>query len=123
MEIRLQAKSDTANEGVKKLTCWDTASNPQCLCVETTSEIHLFPYGYFQYAKLSHEDKKIVLQLHFHEQIVVVKGTGLEPLFAALERLSVEKIRLMPDRYRGLSKSEGAIEAVEITATTKTSTP
>ena len=46
--------------------------------------------------------------------MVTVKGKGLEPLCGALERLAVEQIRLRPEKYEGLGKSEGVIENIEI---------
>jgi hypothetical protein len=45
---------------------------------------------------------------------IMVKGKGLEPLCDALERLSVERIRLRPEKYEGLGKSEGIIEEIEV---------
>ena len=107
-------KTDSTNESAKNLTCWRTATNPQCLRVETTNEVHLFPYGYYQHAKFARQSGKDVLQIQFQDRIVSVKGKGLEPLCAALERLAVERIRVRPEKYEGLGKSEGVIEDIEI---------
>jgi hypothetical protein len=82
--------------------------------VETASEIHLFPYGYFQHAKFSRDGSKDVVQIRFQDQVVVVKGKGLEPLCSALERLAVERIRVRPEKYDGLGKGEGIIENIKI---------
>ena len=71
--------------------CWRTATNPQCLRVETTNEVHLFPYGYFQHAKFIRQNGKDVVQIQFQDRIVMVKGKGLETLCDALERLAVER--------------------------------
>ena len=106
-------KTDSTNESAKNLTCWRTATSPQCLRVETTSEVHLFPYGYFQHAKFIRQNGKDVLQIQFQDRTVTVKGKGLEPLCDALERLAVERIRLRPEKYEGLGKSEGIIEEIE----------
>ena len=107
-------KTDSTNESAKNLTCWRTATNPQCLRVETTNEIHLFPYGYYQHAKFVRQNGKDVLQIQFQNRIVSVKGKGLEPLCDALERLAVERIKLRPEKYEGLGKNEGAIEEIEV---------
>ena len=40
----------------------------------------------------------------------MVKGKGLEPLCDALERLAVERIRVRPEKYEGLGKSEGTMK-------------
>ena len=94
--------------------CWRTATNPQCLRVETTNEVHLFPYGYFQHAKFIRQNGKDVVQIQFQARIVMVKGKGLETLCDALERLAVERIRVRPEKYERLGKGEGIIEDIEI---------
>jgi len=107
-------KTDSTNESAKNLTCWRTATSPQCLRVETTNEIHLFPYGYYQHAKFVRQSGKDVLQIQFQDRIVLVKGKGLEPLCDALERLAVERIRLKPEKYGMIGKSDGIIEEIKI---------
>jgi hypothetical protein len=84
------------------------------LRVETTNEIHLFPYGYYQHAKFVRQNGKDVLQIQFQDRIVLVKGKSLEPLCDALERLAVERIRLRPEKYAAVTKSEGIIEGIEV---------
>jgi hypothetical protein len=83
--------------------------------VETTNEVHLFPYGYFQHAKFIRQNGKDVVQIQFQDRIVMVKGKGLEPLCDALERLAVERIRLRPEKYENVTKSEGVVNEIEIT--------
>jgi hypothetical protein len=82
--------------------------------VETVNEVHLFPYGYFQHAKFSRQSGKDVVQIQFQDRIVSVKGKGLEPLCDALDRLAVERIKLRPEKYEGLGKSDGTIEEIQI---------
>ena len=115
METQTNPSNDAATDSrAKNLTCWRTATSPQCLRVETTDEVHLFPYGYFQHANLVRQSGKDIVQIQFQDRIVVVKGKGLEPLCDALERLAVERIRVRPEKYEGLGKSEGVIEEIEI---------
>ena len=115
MESKICSPDDAASDAWEKnLTCWRSASNPQCLRVETASEIHLFPYGYFQHAKFSRDGNKDVVQIRFQDQIVIAKGKGLEPLCAALERLAVERIRGRPEKYHALSATDGIVEEVNI---------
>jgi hypothetical protein len=115
MEAKIRSSSDAASESWDEgLTCWRTASGPQCLCVETTSKVHLFAYGYFQYASFSQEGNKEVVQIQFQDWIVIVKGKGLEPLCAALERLAVNRIRISPKKYEQILKGDGFVEEVEI---------
>ena len=98
----------------KNLTCWQTATSPQCLRVETVNEVHLFPYGYFQHAKFIRQTGKDMVEIQFQDRIVIVKGKGLEPLCDALERLAVESIRVRPEKYERLGKNEGVVEEIEI---------
>lgn len=85
--------------------------------METTNEVHLFPYGYFQHAKFIRQNGKDVVQIQFQDRIVMVKGKSLEPLCDALERLAVERIRVRPEKYGAIGKSEGIIEGIEIIET------
>ena len=116
METQTNPPNDAATDArTKNLTCWRTATNPQCLRVETSGEVHLFPYGYFQHAKFVRQNGKDVVQIQFQDRIVMVKGKGLEPLCDALERLAVERIRVRPEKYENVTKSEGVVNEIEIT--------
>jgi len=55
------------------------------------------------------------VQIQFQDRIVMVKGKGLEPLCDALERLAVERIRVRPEKYENVTKSEGVVNEIEIT--------
>ena len=115
METQTNSSNDTATDArTKNLTCWRTATSPQCLRVETTNEIHLFPYGYFQHAKFIRQSGKDVVQIQFQDRIITVKGKGLEPLCDALERLAVERIKTCPEKYGAIARNEGVIEDIEI---------
>ena len=115
METQTNSSNDTATDArTKNLTCWRTATSPQCLRVETTNEVHLFPYGYFQHAKFIQQSGKDVVQIQFQDRIITVKGKGLEPLCDALERLAVERIKTCPEKYGAIARNEGVIEDIEI---------
>ena len=108
METQTNSPNDAATDArTKNLTCWRTATSPQCLRVETTNEVHLFPYGYFQHAKFIQQRGKDVVQIQF-------QGKGLEPLCDALARLAVERIKVRPEKYENVIKSEGVINEIEI---------
>jgi hypothetical protein len=96
------------------MTCWRMATSPQCLRVETTAEVHLFPYGYLQHAKLSRQGNIDVVEIQFQDRTVIAKGKNLEMLCDALARLAVEQIKERPQKYERLGKSEGIIEEIEI---------
>src|ERR1035441_10214192 len=106
-------KTDSTTESAKNLTCWRTATSPQCLRVEATNEVHLFPYGYFQHAKFIRQSGMDVVQIQFQDRIVFVKGKGLEPLCDALERLAVERIRMRAEKYGAIAE-KGTTEEIEI---------
>ena len=93
--------------------CWQTATNPQCFRVETATETHLFPYGYFQSAKLSREGNKDTIEIHFQNTVVKARGKGSESLFDALARLSVERIKVCPAKY-GAALTDGFISDIEL---------
>src|SRR5580693_12418 len=115
METKLRSESEApAGSRTKDLTCWSTDSSAHCLRVEKPGEIHLFPYGYFQHAKLVRNSDTEALRVRFQDCTVTITGKGLEPLCGALERLAVDRIRLLPPTQRTFSKSEGCIEGIEI---------
>ena len=115
METQTKPSNDAAADTrTKNLTCWRTATSPQCLRVETTNEVHLFPYGYFQHAKFIRQNGKDAVEIQFQDRIVMVKGKGLEPLCDALERLAVERIKTCPEKYGAIARNEGLIEDIEI---------
>ncbi|HUZ07728.1 MAG TPA: hypothetical protein VMV89_09600 [Candidatus Paceibacterota bacterium] len=114
METKPDAKTNATHESAKNLMCWRTATSPQCLRVETTTEIHLFVYGYFQHAKFIRQNGKEIVQIQFQDRVVLVKGKNLEPLCDALERLAVERIKACPEKYGVIARNEGVIEDIEI---------
>ena len=115
METQTKPSNDAATDSrAKNLTCWRTATSPQCLRVETINEVHLFPYGYYQHAKFIRQSGKDVVQIQFLDRLIMVKGKGLEPLCDALERLAVERIKICPEKYGAIARNEGVIEDIEI---------
>jgi len=115
METKPQSDSAApAGSQTKDVSCWSTDSSAHCLRVEKPGEIHLFPYGYFQHAKLVRNSDDEALHIQFQDCLITVTGKNLEPLCGALERLAVDRIRLLPSAQRTFSKSEGYIEAIEI---------
>ncbi len=115
METKLRSESDAPSVSrAKDLNCWSTDSSAQCLRVEKPGEIQLFPYGYFQHAKLVKNSCDEALQIRFQDCLITVTGKSLEPLCSALERLAVDRIRLLPAPHCPFPKSEGFIEAIEI---------
>jgi len=115
METKPRSESEApTGSRTKDLTCWSTDSSAHCLRVEKPGEIHLFPYGYFQHAKLVTNSDDEALQIRFQDCLITVTGKSLESLCSALERLAVGRIRLLPSAQRTFPKSEGFIEAIEI---------
>ena len=70
--------------------------------------IHLFPYGYFQHAKLVQNSGDETLRIRFQDCLVTVTGKNLETLCGALQQLAVDRIRLLPKTHRPFPKSEEA---------------
>ena len=115
METKPQSDSAApAGSRTKDVTCWSTDSSAHCLRVEKPGEIHLFPYGYFQHAKMISNSGDEALHIRFQDYLITVTGKNLEQLCCALERLAVDQIRLLPPAQRTFPKSEGYIEDIEI---------
>jgi hypothetical protein len=115
METKLRSGSEApTGSRTKDVSCWSTDSSAHCLRVEKPGEIHLFPYGYFQHAKLVKVSGDEALHIRFQDWQIIVNGKSLEPLCSALARLAVDRIRVLPLAQRQFPKSEGLIEAIEI---------
>jgi len=115
METKPQSDSAApAGSRAKDVTCWSTDSSAHCLRVEKTGEIHLFPYGYFQHAKLVNNSGDETLHIRFQDRLIIISGKNLEPLCSGLERLAIDRIRLLPPTQRTFPKSEGYIESIEV---------
>jgi len=120
METKLGSEIETpTSTRTKDLSCWSTDSSAHCLRVEKPGAIHLFPYGYFQHAKLITNTGDETLHIRFQDCLVTVTGKRLEPLCGALQRLAVDRIRLLPSAQGAFPKSEGLIEKIEIQETRK----
>src|SRR5580693_5404796 len=108
METKLRSDSEAqTGSRTKDVSCWSTDSNAHCLRVEKPGEIHLFPYGYFQHAKLITDSDDETLHIQFQERLIVVTGKNLEASCSAFQRLAVDCIRLLPKAHRPFPKSEG----------------
>ena len=115
METKPQSDSAApAGSRANDVTCWSMDSSAHCLRVEKPGEIHLFPYGYFQHAKLVRNSGDEALHIRFQDYLITVTGKNLEQLCCALERLAVDRIRLLPPTQRTFPKSAGFIEGIEI---------
>lgn len=114
METKPHTKTSATDENAKNLTCWRTATSPQCLRVETTEEIHLFPYGYLQHSKFSRTGNRDVVEIQFQNATVIAKGKSLESLCDAFARLAVEGIKICPEKYGVIAKSESVIEEIVV---------
>jgi hypothetical protein len=115
METKLRSESEApTGSRTKDVSCWSTDSSAHCLRVEKPGEIHLFPYGYFQHAKLIQNSGDEALHIRFQDCLITVTGKNLDALCGALQRLAVDRIRLLPAAQRTFPKSEGFIEAIDI---------
>jgi hypothetical protein len=123
METKSHAKTNATDSRDENLTCWQASTSPQCLRVETTTEVHLFPYGYFLHAKFSRQGNRDMIEIRFQDATVIAKGKNLEPLYDALARLSVECVRVCPEKYAAMAKNESMIEELEVQMGKRTNSP
>lgn len=55
-----------------------------------------------------------MVEIRFQDTSVIAKGTNLEPLYDALARMAVERIKVCPEKYGVITRKEGMIEELEI---------
>ena len=115
METKPRSESEAPTSSrTKDLNSWSTDSSAHCLRVEKPGEIHLFPYGYFQHAKLIQNSGDETLRIRFQDCLITVTGKNLEPLCGALQRLAVDRIRILPLAQRKFPKSEGLLKQLRL---------
>ncbi len=86
----------------KSPECWASDAQARAIKVETTSgHSIILPYPHFAYAEVTVDGPDQVLKLVFATHEVVVRGRALRRVEAAIHRLELSWIALLPDRVRG----------------------
>ena len=96
--------------------CWHRDRNRGCLRVEVgADDAFIFPYQQFLGAHHTRAAKLETLQISFSTHIVVLSGSDLGEIAAALQDLSVDWVKSLPQRYQSLTANEGArVTQIEI---------
>lgn len=96
--------------------CWHHDRNCRCLKVDAShGESFLFPYQQFSHAQHTQAADDETLRISFASHEIVVSGTCLAEITAALQDMSVERINPVPPRFRELLQEHRAwVTQIEI---------
>lgn len=104
------AESDAADSvaaNSKNLDCWSRDVQAQALRVELDGgPCFIFPYAHFMFASLELSENQEILRVSFTTHDVRVRGRGLRPLLSALQKMSVDWIKPLPNRYEKLAAAD-----------------
>lgn len=100
----------------KSLQCWSKAVPIELLRVEMADgSFFLFPYTQVASAKFEPRSSGDHFTLRLPNYDVQITGTNLRELGLAFQRLSVEWVRAIPERYLPLVDEEGVrVERIEV---------
>jgi beta-glucosidase/6-phospho-beta-glucosidase/beta-galactosidase len=112
-----QVKNAPSNgAGTKSLHCWSKAVQTELLRLELADgSFFLFPYTQIMSARFEPRDSGDRLTLHLPNYDVQITGTNLRELGLAFQKVSVEWVRVIPERYHPLADEEGVrVEQIEV---------
>jgi len=112
-----QVKNASSNGAVtKSLHCWSKAVQIELLRVEMADgSFFLFPYTQVASAKFEPRDSGDHLTLRLPNYDVQITGTNLRQLGLAFQKVSVEWVREIPERYIPLADEDGVrVEHIEV---------
>ena len=96
--------------------CWRRDRNCTCLKIEVPpGESFIFPYQQFLSAQHTRANDDETLRIAFGTHQIIISGSQLGEIAAALQELAVVRIGVVPQRYRELRESKGAwVTGIEV---------
>ena len=96
--------------------CWQRDRNCTCLKIEIPpGELFIFPYLQFLSAQHTRANGDETLRIAFGTHQIIISGSQLGEIAAALQELAVVRIGVVPSRYRQLRESKGAwVTGIEV---------
>jgi hypothetical protein len=115
-----QTKNVPSNgAAAKSLHCWSKAVHTELLRVEMADgSFFLFPYAQVASARFEPRDSGDRFTLRLPNYDIQITGTNLRELGLAFQKISVEWVREIPERYIPLTDEDGLhIEHIEVRET------
>lgn len=99
--------ADSAAANLKSLECWSRDAQAQALRVELSDgPCFVFPYTHFVFASFERTEDQELLRISFTTHDVRIRGRGLLTLLSALQKMSMEWIKPLPNRYEKLAAAD-----------------
>lgn len=115
IKTQAQERREEGDDESKSIVCWNKDTQAQCLRVELSSAIFVFPYAHLLSAKLARVENRDVLEVSLSSHAIRVSGRNLREVLLALQKFAVEWVKEVPPRYHRLVAREAVlIEAIEV---------
>jgi hypothetical protein len=113
-----QGKSSEPGVGARGAVCWNEDPQAQALRIELNSgNLFVFPLSHFLSAEFTRIDGCDSLNLAFTTHEVRIRGRHLREVALALQKLAVEWIREIPQKYAALADTNAAfVQSIEVSA-------
>jgi hypothetical protein len=91
----------------KQQVSWNKDAQAQVLRVELADgSFYLFPYGHLGMVKFEQTGGDDLLHLRFANHDIQITGKRLRELGLAFQKLAVDWVRTVPERYAGIAASD-----------------
>ena len=102
---------------VKQPECWSIDPQARGLRVEMSpSHSIILPWEHFAFAEFTSEEAGETLTLSFSTHEFVVHGRMLRRIEAAIQRLELSSLSIVPDKFRSLiGENQPFISSIEMT--------
>jgi hypothetical protein len=98
----------------RTIECWSRDPQAQALRIELDDgKYFVFPYTHFVFACLERAEDQDALRISFTTHDVRVRGRGLMSLLSAAQKMSIDWIKPLPNRYEDLAAAD-AVFVVKI---------
>jgi hypothetical protein len=99
--------ADSIAANSKTLECWSRDPQAQALRVEIGGgSWFIFPYSHFAFASLERTEDRELLRISFTTHNVRIRGRGLMALLNAMQKMSIDWIKSLPNRYEKLAAAD-----------------
>ena len=102
---------------VKQPECWSIDPQARGLRVEMSAgHSIILPWEHFAFAEFTSEEAEEILILSFSTHEFVVHGRMLRRIEAAIQRLELSSLSIVPEKFRGLvCENQPFISSIEMT--------
>ncbi len=121
MKMRNAEAKSESNE----VQCWGENPHAQMLRIEMRDgSLHLCPYAWLERVQFMPAEEADSITLFFNGQSVRISGRKLRELVLTFQRMAVEWVKELPERFNSTGTPDGAwVEGIQIVEGTSSPAP